>query len=182
MKIAILLANGFEEIEALMPLDVLRRAGVTVDTVGIGAKTIIGAHNIPVIADITDSEADAKGYDGVVFPGGMPGAVNLDAADFTNKIIDAVKEKGGLLAAICAAPSILGHAGLLSGKAAVCFPGFEDSLKGAMISECGVVRDGNIITAAGMGVALEFGLALVEALYGKEKANELFCGTQASRR
>ena len=173
MKIAILLANGFEEIEALMPLDVLRRAGVTVDTVGIGAKTIIGAHNIPVIADITDSEADAKGYDGVIFPGGMPGAVNLDAADFTNKIIDAVKEKGGLLAAICAAPLVLGRRGLLEGKRATCYPGFEGELKGALVSPLGVVTDGNVVTAKGMGVALEFAKELTALLVSREASQTI---------
>ena len=125
MKVALLLANGFEEIEALTPLDVLRRAGVTVDTVGIGAKIVIGSHNIPVIADITDKEADENAYDCVIFPGGMPGATNLDSAEFTNKIIDAVIKKGGRLAAICAAPLVLGRRGLLKGKRATCFPGFE---------------------------------------------------------
>ena len=173
MKIAILLANGFEEIEALMPLDVLRRAGVTVDTVGIGAKTIIGAHNIPVIADVTDSEADANSYDGVVFPGGMPGAVNLDKADFTDEIIDAVKEKGGLLAAICAAPLVLGRRGLLEGKKATCYPGFEGELKGALVSPLGVVTDGNVVTAKGMGVALEFAKELTSLLVSKEESNKI---------
>lgn len=173
MKIAILLANGFEEIEALMPLDVLRRAGVTVDTVGIGSKTVIGAHNIPVIADLTDSEADAESYDGVVFPGGMPGAVNLDEAVFTDKIITAVNGKGGLLAAICAAPLVLGRRGLLDGKKATCYPGFEGELKGAFVSPLGVVTDGNIVTAKGMGVALEFAKELTTLLVSEEESRKI---------
>ncbi len=173
MKIAILLANGFEEIEALTPLDVLRRAGVTVETVGIGAKTIIGAHGIPVIADVTDSEACAEDYDGVIFPGGMPGAVNLDSAEFTDKIIDSVKAKGGILAAICAAPLVLGRRGLLDGKKATCYPGFESELKGAHVLSDGVVTDGNIVTAKGMGVALAFAKELTALLVSAEEAERI---------
>ena len=173
MKVALLLANGFEEIEALTPLDVLRRAGVTVDTVGIGAKTVIGSHNIPVIADITDKEADENAYDCVIFPGGMPGATNLDSAEFTDKIIDAVIKKGGRLAAICAAPLVLGRRGLLNGKKAVCYPGFEDELKGAIISPLGVVTDGCITTAKGMGVALAFAKELTALLLSPEVSNKI---------
>lgn len=165
MKTAILLANGFEEIEALTPLDVLRRAGAEVDTIGIGAKTIVGAHNISVIADKTDSEADATEYDCVIFPGGMPGATNLDSAEFTDKIIAAVLENGGRFAAICAAPLVLGKRGLLKGKQATCYPGFEDNLIGATISPLHVVTDGNVTTASGMGVALDFSLELVSLLF-----------------
>ena len=160
MKIALLLATGFEEIEALTPVDVLRRANLHVDIVGIGAKTIVGSHNIPVTADITDSEANADDYDAVIFPGGMPGATNLDAADFTDKVIASVLQKGGRLAAICAAPLVLGRRGLLKGKKATCYPGFEEELKGAEISALGVVTDGNVTTARGMGVALDFALEL----------------------
>ena len=173
MKIAILLANGFEEIEALTPLDVLRRAGVTVETVGIGAKTIIGAHGIPVIADVTDSEACHEDYDGVIFPGGMPGAVNLDSAEFTDKIIDSVKTKGGILAAICAAPLVLGRRGLLDGKKVTCYPGFESELKGAHVLSDGVVTDGNIVTAKGMGVALAFAKELTALLVSAEEAERI---------
>ena len=176
------LAEGFEEVEALTPLDLLIRAGADIKTVGIGGKRIRGSHGIEISADLSDDELTSLTAEMIILPGGMPGTLNLEASQTVMDAVRIASKNNAFIAAICAAPSILGHAGLLSGKAAVCFPGFEDSLKGAMISECGVVRDGNIITAAGMGVALEFGLALVEALYGKEKANELFCGTQASRR
>ena len=109
----------------------------------------------------------------VILPGGMPGSLNLDASPVTDRILAATVEKGGRLAAICAAPLVLGRRGLLEGKTAICFPGFEGELKGATIANERVVRDGNIITAAGMGVALDFGLALVEALKGKEVATAL---------
>ncbi len=176
------LADGFEEVEALAPLDLLLRAGANVKTVGIGKKEITGAHGIIVLADMCDTDLTDLSAEMVILPGGMPGTLNLSASDTVNKAILAAKENGSFIAAICAAPSILGERGILNGKKAVCFPGFEESLKGAEVCREGVVTDGNIITAAGMGVALEFGLALVEALFGKEKANELFISTQAYRR
>ena len=166
MKIALLLANGFEEIEALTPLDYLRRAGASVDTIGIGSKTIVGSHNIPVIADITDADANANDYDCVIFPGGMTGATNLDAAEFTNKIINAVTEKGGRLAAICAAPLVLGRRGLLKGKDATCYPGFEKDLIGCDYQNSAIVVDENIITAKGAGTVFEFAFAIVDKLTG----------------
>ena len=173
MKVALLLANGFEEIEALTPLDFLRRAGVSVDTIGIGTKTVMGAHSIPVIADITDSEADDTEYDAVIFPGGMPGAANLDSAEFTDKIIAQITAKGGRLAAICAAPLVLGRRGLLQGKRATCYPGFESELIGAEISPLGVVTDGNITTAKGMGVALDFAKELAALLVSPEVSKKI---------
>ena len=156
MKIAILLADGFEEIEALTPVDMLRRAGLCIDLIGIEKKEIIGAHGIKVYADINSTEADATLYDAVILPGGMPGTLNLDKSDFTNKILKSVASKNGRIAAICAAPLILGRRGLLTGKNATCYPGFENELAGAVISEQSVVTDGIITTAKGMGVALEF--------------------------
>lgn len=173
MKVALLLANGFEEIEALTPLDFLRRAGVSVDTIGIGTKTVMGAHAIPVIADMTDSDADETKYDAVIFPGGMPGATNLDSAEFTDKIIARITAKGGRLAAICAAPLVLGRRGLLQGKRATCYPGFEDELIGAEISPLGVVTDGNITTAKGMGVALDFAKELAALLVSPEASKKI---------
>ncbi len=171
--IAILLADGFEEIEALTPLDVLRRAGLNVKTVGINGKIAVGSHKIPVICDMEPSEVDKSEVSTVIFPGGMPGALNLDASPFTDEMIKAVTENGGRIAAICAAPLILGRRGLLDGKEAICYPGFEDELKGARISEKSVVTDGNITTAKGMGVALEFAKELTRLIAGKEECDRI---------
>ena len=173
------LAQGFEEIEALCPLDLLRRAGVEIKTVGIGSSTVCGAHGISVLADISDGELADFDAEMIILPGGMPGTLNLDASEIVGKAIDAALENGSYIAAICAAPSILGTRGLLEGKEAICYPGFEEKLVGAKISDKRVVTDGKIITAAGMGVALDFGLALVELLCGREKAEALRKGVIA---
>ena len=168
------LANGFEEIEALCPLDLLRRAGVEVTTVGINnAETVMGAHGICVHADIPDTMFRDSKPEMVILPGGMPGSSNLDASRVVDTVLRAASSCGAYLAAICAAPMVLGHRGYLKGKKAICFPGFEKELEGAIIADSRVVRDGNVITAAGMGVALELGLALVAALKGKEAADDL---------
>ena len=171
--IYLFLAEGFEEIEALCPLDLLRRAELPVTTVGVGGKQITGAHGIAVQADILDTEYVDSSPDMVILPGGMPGTLNLAESEVVQNAIETAHKKGAYLAAICAAPSILGDKGLLAGKEAICFPGFEDRLAGATLSRSRVVRDGSVITAAGMGVALEFGLALVSALCGTEKAESL---------
>ena len=167
------LAEGFEEVEALCPLDLLRRAGLDVTTVGVGGGIIRGAHGIAVEADIIDTELSDNAPDMVILPGGMPGTLNLGKSDVVLGAIRAAVAHGSYLAAICAAPSILGDLGLLTGKEAICYPGFEDRLTGATISEKRVIRDGKIITAAAMGVALDFGLELVSVLAGPEKAEEL---------
>ena len=167
------LADGFEEIEALCPLDLLRRAAVQIKTVGVGSKMICGAHAISVEADMVDSEFCDERPDMIILPGGMPGTLNLDACDVVYKAIDNALVNNAYIAAICAAPSILGKRGLLCDKEAICYPGFEDSLKGAIVSSKRVVRDGKFITAAGMGVALEFGLELVRLLCGADKADGL---------
>lgn len=175
------LAPGFEEIEALCPLDLLRRAGVEVTTVAIGsAQAVPGAHGITVMADITEAEFDPTApAEMLVLPGGMPGAANLDASPVVDAAIAAAVKADAYLTAICAAPMILGHRGLLRGKTAICFPGFEGELEGVIIAASRVARDGKIITAAGMGVALDFGLALVAALCGEDKAAALRAGVQA---
>ena len=172
--IYLFLANGFEEIEALCPLDLLRRAGLAVTTVGVGGgDMIVGAHGIAVQADMPDTMyRDAK-PEMVILPGGMPGSKNLDESRAVDSALRAAASSGGYLAAICAAPMVLGKRGYLRGKRAICFPGFEEYLDGATLADTRVVTDGKIITAAGMGVALEFGLALVAALKGKETADEL---------
>ena len=171
--IAILLADGFEEIEALTPLDVLRRAGLDVRTVAIGSKIAVGSHGIPVICDIEADEVNENELSMVIFPGGMPGSLNLDASPYADKFINAALKNGGRIAAICAAPLILGRRGLLEGKEAICYPGFEEELRGAKISEKSVVTDANITTAKGMGVALPFALELVRLICGENKANEI---------
>ena len=169
------LAEGFEEIEALAPLDLLRRAGIDVTTVGIGGGSITGAHGITVKADIKDKKVKFEKIDMVILPGGMPGTKNLDASQTVHKALDLAKEQNAYVGAICAAPMILGKRGDLKGKRAVCYPGFEEYLDGAILQarETKTAADGKIITARGMGVAVEFGLALVAALCWDGKAEEL---------
>lgn len=168
-----LLANGFEEVEAFAPIDILRRAGLTVKTVGIGGSEICGSHGICVKADILPEEATEK-IDLLFLPGGMPGSSNLDASTDVDKLIARATADGAHIAAICAAPLVLGHRGLLAGKRAVCYPGFEGELQGAKIAEGRrVVTDGNITTAVGMGAACELGLTLVAILVSREAAEKI---------
>ena len=169
------LADGFEEIEALCPLDLLRRAEADVRTVGIGGNIITGAHGISFVSDLCENEIDPNGenIEMIILPGGMPGTINLKNSDTVDAAIDSAVSRDVYIAAICAAPSILGEKGILDGKEAICYPGFEDKLIGARISKSRVVLDGKIVTAAGMGVALEFGLLLVSLLFGQEKADKL---------
>ncbi|MDD6488750.1 MAG: DJ-1/PfpI family protein [Clostridia bacterium] len=169
----VFLADGFEEIEALTPVDILRRGGAEVITVGVGKKIVTSSHKIPVTADITtDDITDFKNIDAVVLPGGMPGTLNLEKC---TKVIDTVKycvSNNILVGAICAAPSILGHLGVLEGKKATAFPGFEKELSGAILDDY-VSQDGMIVTARGMGVSTEFALKLLEILKGAETAKNV---------
>ena len=176
--IPVFLANGFEEIEALATVDILRRAGVEVVTVGVGGKNAVGAHGIAVCADIVEDELDIAAIDGVVLPGGMPGTTNLEASDVVRTAVKSAYERGLLVAAICAAPSILGHGGYLNGKKATCYPGFEPELTNAAVINEGVVRDGSIITASGAGVAVDFALELVRYLVSDEMADSIRGGIQ----
>lgn len=172
--IYVFLANGFEELEALAPVDILRRGGCEVKTVGVGGKTVCGAHKIPVVCDITEEEAATDGLEGIILPGGMPGALNLEKSECVCRFIDFAAENGLYIGAICAAPSILGHKGLLKGKKATCFPGFEKELDGAELSDAPVVTDGEITTACGAGAAFDFGFRLLSELTGdKEGADAL---------
>ena len=171
--IYLFLANGFEEVEALCPLDLLRRAGLSVTTVGVGGDTVVGAHGIAVQADMPDTMYRDSKPEMIILPGGMPGAKHLDESRTVDAALRAAVASDAYLAAICAAPMILGKRGLLKDKKATCFPGFEEYLQGATLAKERVVRDGCVITAAGMGVALEFGLALVAALKGEETAASL---------
>ena len=171
------LAEGFEEIEALCPLDLMRRAGLSVTTVGIGGEYVSGAHSITVKADMSDADFSVLSYadstDMIFLPGGMPGTLNLEASPVVTDAIRSAAEDKKYIAAICAAPSILGKMGLLIGKEAICYPGFERYLEGAQISEKRVVTDGNIITAAGMGAALDMGIEIVKIFCGADKADAL---------
>lgn len=170
------LANGFEEVEALAPLDLLRRAGCDVTTVAVGGSdTVVGAHGIAVGADIPDTMFRDSKPEMIILPGGMPGTKHLDASRTVDAALRSAINTGAYIGAICAAPMVLGKRGYLKGKAAVCFPGFEEYLEGAILQPKGVnvAVDGKIITAVGMGAAINFGLELVEVLKGKDVASAL---------
>ncbi len=172
-KVLLFFANGTEEIEALTAVDLLRRAGAQVTVAGVGGTELTGSHGIRVTADIEENEIPSFDYDMVVVPGGMPGTNHMDASEIVDKALSAVHNRGGFLAAICAAPLVLGKRGYLSGKKAICYPGFEPYLTGAILSEMRVCRDGCVITAAGAGAATDFALALIDALFGADKASEI---------
>lgn len=168
------LADGFEEVEALAPLDLLRRTGLTVKTVGVGDNFITGTHGITVVCDLSTTGLELpEVFDGVILPGGMPGTENLEKNRTVQSFTEYAYNNNAYLCAICAAPSILGHKGYLKGKQATCFPGFENELEGAIISDKSVVRDGKIITARGMGVATQFGLEIVSAMLNENEAEQL---------
>ncbi len=171
--IYLFLANGFEECEALVPLDILRRANIEVKTVGIGSNTITGSHGITVNCDTINKELSLQNLKGIILPGGLPGATNLEADKTVQNTIDYCIDNNLLISAICAAPQILGHKGLLKGKNAVCYPGFEKELLGANIIDQKVVKDGNIITAWGAGAAFEFGFKILESLTDSSTALSL---------
>ena len=172
-KVVLFFANGTEEIEALTALDLLRRAGADVTLAGVGGKELTGSHDIRITADIDASEISSFDYDMAVVPGGMPGTLHMDGNAVVEKMLAEVNRNGGFLAAICAAPLVLGKRGYLKNKEAICYPGFESYLEGAVLSQNRVCRDGNVITAAGAGVALDFALALILALYGEEKEKQI---------
>ncbi|WP_407383004.1 DJ-1 family glyoxalase III [Ruminococcus sp.] len=173
------LADGFEEIEALATIDILRRAEIEVTTVGVGGKVICASHGIPVTADITleQFQPDDK-LEGVILPGGMPGTKNLLAAQGVRDAVTFAAEHGRLVCAICAAPMILGRMGILSGKKATCFPGFENELAGASVCTDKVVVDGKVITGKGAGCALEFGFAITAQLKGEAVAESVAASMQ----
>ncbi|MDR0853424.1 MAG: DJ-1/PfpI family protein [Clostridiales Family XIII bacterium] len=166
-------ADGFEEIEALSIVDILRRAGEDVQMVSImGRKNVTATHGVEVVCDILFEEADYENCEMIVFPGGMPGVTYLDEHEGLGAVILDFAAKGKLIGAICAAPVILYHKGLLEGKNIICFPDFAGKIKGANIDTSGVLalRDGNIITSRGPATAMAFALELVKALQGEEAA------------
>lgn len=173
-KIAVHLADGFEEIEAVSIIDVLRRAGLDVVTVSVTGKLEInGAHQIKVLADELFETVDYSEVYMIVLPGGMPGASNLNAHDGLKQKIKTFVTENKQLAAICAAPLVFGNLGILEGRQAVCYPGFENQLKGAEVLQVPVLDSGNIITGRGPGVAIQFALKIVEKLISTEKAEIL---------
>lgn len=169
----VFLANGFEEIEALTAVDLLRRAGVPLQTVGVGGKQIVGAHQIPVTADLEESEISADGLKMVILPGGMPGTTNLEQSRIVRDTVAACYENGGYVAAICAAPSILGHMGMLQGRRATVSDGFVSEITGAQYTGELVTQDGRIITGRGPMAATAFALQLVALLAPHEEAEKL---------
>ena len=174
-------AQGFEEVEAIAALDVIRRADIEIKSVGVGCKTVIGSHSIPIVCDLTTDDISAfDDIKGVILPGGMPGTLNLFSDGTVHKVIDFCDENGCLISAICAAPLILGRKNILNGKSAVCFPGFEDELIGAEISNDFVCVADNVITAKGMGSAINFGLAIVAYFKGQAFADNLKSTLQCS--
>lgn len=173
-KIGIFMADGCEEIEGLTVVDIVRRAKMEIVMISItGKREVTSSHQVTFLIDALAAEVDYDTLDGIVLPGGMPGTLNLQADETVNKVIRQFAAEGKLVCAICAAPSVLGAAGILEGKWATCHPGFEEKLTGAKVEEKEVVVDGNVITSRGMGTAIPFALSLVSQLVSEEKAQEL---------
>ncbi|MEF9853917.1 MAG: DJ-1/PfpI family protein [Hydrogenoanaerobacterium sp.] len=166
----VFLADGFEEMEALTPVDILRRAEIDVQTVGIGSKTVRGSHGIWVECDLYENEPNPLNLQMIVLPGGMPGALNLEKSLVVKAFIDHCAENNIAIAAICAAPAILGHMGLLNDKRFTCYSGFEGEAPLGKFTGGVCEKDGNIITSRGAGTALDFALLLLETLKGSQRA------------
>lgn len=161
-KIGIFMANGCEEIEGLTVVDIVRRAGLDITMISIsGSREVTSSHNVTFLADAIKNDVDYNEFEGIILPGGMPGTLNLGADETVVQVIRQFARERKLVAAICAAPSILGQEHILEGKNATCHPGFEDKLLGAVWKKEPVVVDGNIITSRGMGTAIDFGLEIV---------------------
>jgi protein deglycase len=171
MRVLVPLADGFEEIEAVTIVDVLRRASIEVVTAALGDRDVRGSHGITLRADVRLDEVSSERFDAVVLPGGMPGSKTLRDDERLRKIVQRAAGAGKLVAAICAAPIALEAAGVLAGKRATSYPGNE--LPSARYVEERVVADGSLVTSRGPGTALEFSLALVERLKGSDTANKL---------
>lgn len=170
--IYMLLTDGFEDIEALETLDILRRAGLSAKTVGISANTVKSAHNVTVLCDLTFDDTDFSDIEMLILPGG-PGHTAFLKSEKVIDLIEKTAEKGLYIAAICASPSVIGKLGLLRGKRFTCFPGFEDMVSGGIYSPEKVVSDGKFITARGAGAASDFGFEIVTLFKGAIAANEL---------
>lgn len=173
-KVYVFLAEGFEEIEGLTVVDLLRRAKIDTEMVSVmEGRQIKGSHGIKVTADSMFSDVDFSDADLLVLPGGMPGTLNLGNHEGLCELLKKHYEEGKMIAAICAAPSVFGHLGFLNGRIATCYPGFENKLEGAIVCATKVAVDGNVTTAKGMGAAIDFSLKLIEQLINKETADEI---------
>jgi protein deglycase len=174
-KVVVVLAEGFEEIEALTPIDVLRRAGLEVTVAGVGGTLITGAHRVPVKCDVEVSSIESNKFDCIVLPGGMPGAVNLSDSNSVSKLITSIYDAKGLVCAICASPAVvLAPLGILEDKVAVCYPGMEGCAPNVtFVGGTPVLQCQNVITSAGPGTAGKFAFKIVEALVGKEISDNL---------
>ncbi len=176
-KIAVFFAEGYEEIEGLTVVDLCRRAGIQVEMVSVtDSLQVTGSHQIPVIMDKFLADVDFSELDMIVLPGGMPGTRNLEKVPALMEQVKAFAADGKYIAAICAAPSVFGHLGVLQGKNACCYPGFEEELAGANVTYNSCEVDGNVITGRGMGCAIDFGLTIIERLVNGEKSAEIGSG------
>ncbi len=175
MKQAVMLfATGFEEVEALMAVDILRRGGVEVKLASITEDmAVCGSHGIQVGMDTTLVQTELKEMDAILLPGGMPGTLNLGKDEAVCRALKQMNEAGKIVGAICAAPSVLGACGILEGRRATCYPGFEDKLTGAEFVDEMAVADGNVVTSRGLGTAMEFGFMLLSILESQEKSDEI---------
>ena len=171
--IYMLLGTGFEETEAVAPLDLLRRAGVAVATVGINGKIIKGSHGIGIEADMELGEMDLTRMEGIILPGGLGGVASIKACPAALEAVRFAWENGKLVAAICAGPTILAQLGITEGKKATCYPGCEEQMGGAIMVNAAAVTDGNVVTGTSAGCAVPFGLALIAALKGEEAAQAI---------
>jgi len=172
-KVAIILAEGFEEVEAVAPIDVLRRAGVEVIIAGLSSEPVASARGVKIVPDATIDQLNAEELDLVILPGGAGGVEKLKQDPRVERLIKAMQEKKKLIGAICAAPTALAKFGVLEGKKATVYPTLVEEIKPAQFVDNPVVEDENVITSQGPGTALEFGLRLAERLVGKEKAKEV---------
>ena len=169
-----LLGTGFEETEAIAPLDLLRRAGVDILTVGVNGKTVYGSHKIGIEADITLSEMDLTDLEMIILPGGLGGVASVRACEQAMNALRFAWDNGKLVAAICAGPTVLADLGITSGKQATCYPGCEDGMGDAvMVPDAAAVRDGRLITGTSAGCAIPFGLELIKALKGENEAERI---------
>lgn len=169
----IFLADGFEIVEAMAPVDIIRRAKIEIKTVGVTGKTVVSSNGVPLVADVICDEFDYSDAECIILPGGGLGVENLEKSEFVSTVIDKAAKDRLLICAICAAPSLLGKKGILKNKNAICFPGFEKYLDGANLSQEYVVKDENYITAKGAGVSLEFGFEIVKALADEQTAESI---------